>query len=157
MKVVVQRVKTAKVTRQVDNKVAGEIKNGLFILLGIKKGDTKKQADELVNKILKLRVMSDEKDKQSLASQGPGKMNLSVVDTKSEILLVSQFTLYANTKDGNRPSFIDAEEPVKAKELYEYMINLLKESGLNIQTGSFGDYMKIETELDGPVTIVIEN
>ena len=147
MKVVVQRVKTAKVTRQVDNKVAGEIKNGLFILLGIKKGDTKKQADELVNKILKLRVMSDENEK----------MNLSVIDIKSGILLVSQFTLYANTKDGNRPSFIDAEEPVKAKELYEYMINLLKESGLNIQTGSFGDYMKIETELDGPVTIVIEN
>ncbi len=147
MKVVVQRVKSAKVTRQVDNKVAGEIKNGLFILLGIKKGDTKKQADELVNKILKLRVMSDENEK----------MNLSVIDIKSGILLVSQFTLYANTKDGNRPSFIDAEEPVKAKELYEYMINLLKESGLNIQTGSFGDYMKIETELDGPVTIVIEN
>lgn len=147
MKVVVQRVKSAKVTRQVDNNVAGEIKNGLFILLGIKKGDTKKQADELVNKILKLRVMSDENEK----------MNLSVIDIKSGILLVSQFTLYANTKDGNRPSFIDAEEPVKAKELYEYMINLLKESGLNIQTGSFGDYMKIETELDGPVTIVIEN
>lgn len=147
MKVVVQRVKSAKVTRQVDNKVAGEIKNGLFILLGIKKGDTKKKADELVNKILKLRVMSDENEK----------MNLSVIDIKSGILLVSQFTLYANTKDGNRPSFIDAEEPAKAKELYEYMINLLKESGLNIQTGSFGDYMKIETELDGPVTIVIEN
>lgn len=84
-------------------------------------------------------------------------MNLSVVDTKSEILLVSQFTLYANTKDGNRPSFIDAEEPQKAKILYEHMINKLKETRLNIQTGSFGDYMKIQTELDGPVTIVLEN
>ena len=147
MKVIVQRVKSAKVTRQEDNKVVGEIKSGLFLLLGIKKGDTEKQVDELVNKILKLRVMSDENDK----------MNLSVQDTKSEILLVSQFTLYANTKDGNRPSFIDAEEPTKAKVLYEYMIDKFKESGLNIQTGSFGDYMKIEAELDGPVTIVLEN
>lgn len=146
MKVVVQRVKSAKVTRKEDNKVVGEIKSGLFLLLGIKKGDTEKQVDEIVNKILKLRVMADEKDK----------MNLSVQDTKSEILLVSQFTLYANTKDGNRPSFVDAEEPTKAKVLYEYMIAKFKESNLNIQTGSFGDYMKIETELDGPVTIVIE-
>lgn len=156
MKVVAQRVKSARVIkrslasgagRKEDNKVVGEIKSGLFLLLGIKKGDTEKQVDELVNKILKLRVMSDEKDK----------MNLSVQDTKSEILLVSQFTLLANTKDGNRPSFIDAEEPTKAKVLYEYMVDKFKESNLNIQTGSFGDYMKIETELDGPVTIVIEN
>lgn len=146
MKVVVQRVKSARVTRKEDNKVVGEIKSGLFLLLGIKKGDTEKQVDEIVNKILKLRVMSDKNDK----------MNLSVQDTKSEVLIVSQFTLYANTKDGNRPSFIDAEEPTKAKLLYEYMITKFKESNLNIQTGSFGDYMKIETELDGPVTIVIE-
>lgn len=147
MKVVVQRVKSAKVTRQEDNKIVGEIKSGLFLLLGIKRGDTEKQVDELVNKILKLRVMSDENDK----------MNVSVQDTKSEILLVSQFTLYASTKDGNRPSFIDAEEPTKAKVLYEYMITKLNESGLSIHTGSFGDYMKIEAELDGPVTIVLEN
>ncbi|MFZ3301858.1 MAG: D-aminoacyl-tRNA deacylase [Microgenomates group bacterium] len=147
MKIVIQRVKSAKVTRQEDNKIVGEIKSGLFLLLGVKKGDTEKQVDELVNKIIKLRVMSDENDK----------MNLSVQDTKSEILVVSQFTLYANTKDGNRPSFIDAEEPSKAKVLYEYMINKLRESGLNIQTGSFGDYMKIEADLDGPVTIVLEN
>lgn len=146
MKAVVQRVKSAKVTRQEDQKVVGEIKSGLFLLLGIKKGDTEKQVEELVNKILKLRVMSDENDK----------MNLSVVDTKFEILLVSQFTLYANTNGGNRPSFIEAEEPAKAKVLYEYMITKLKESGLNIQTGSFGDYMKIDCVLDGPVTIIIE-
>lgn len=147
MKVILQRVKSAKVTRQEDDKVVGEIKSGLFLLLGVKKGDTEKQADELVNKILKLRVMPDENDK----------MNLSVKDTKSEILLVSQFTLYANTKDGNRPSFVMAEEPTRAKVLYEYMIKRFKESGLNIQTGSFGDYMKIDTELDGPVTITIES
>lgn len=140
MKIVIQRVNSAKVNR-------AKIGKGLFILLGIKKGDTQKQVDELVTKILKLRIMSDSQDK----------MNLSVVDTKSEILLVSQFTLYANTKDGNRPSFIDAEEPAKAKLLYDYMVKKLKESGLNIQTGTFGNYMKIEVELDGPVTIVIKN
>ena len=147
MKVVIQRVKSAKVTREEDKKVVGEIKQGLFILLGIKKGDTEKEVDELVNKIVKLRIMSDEAEK----------MNLSIQEVKQEILLVSQFTLYANTKDGNRPSFIDAEEPTKAKELYEYMIKKLKESQLNIQTGSFGDYMEIDCTLDGPVTIVIEN
>lgn len=140
MKVVIQRVNSAKVNK-------AKIGKGLFVLLGIKKGDTQKQADELVNKILKLRIMADE----------AGKMNLSIQDVKQEVLLVSQFTLYANTKDGNRPSFIDAEEPNKAKLLYDYMVEKLKESGLNIQTGSFGDYMKIEAELDGPVTIVIEN
>ncbi len=140
MKLVIQRVKSAKVNK-------AKINKGLFILLGIKKGDTEKQADELINKILKLRIISDDSNK----------MNLSVVDTKSEILLVSQFTLLANTKDGNRPSFIEAEEPAKAKLLYEYMISKLKNSGLNIQTGSFGDYMKIDCILDGPVTIVLEN
>lgn len=147
MKIVIQRVKSAKVTRQEDDKVVGEIKNGLFLLLGIKKGDTEKKVDELVNKILKLRIMADNN----------GKMNLSVVDTKSEILLVSQFTLYANTRDGNRPSFIDAEEPDRAKLLYEYMVKKFKESGLKIEIGSFGDYMSIDCVLDGPVTIVLEN
>lgn len=147
MKIVIQRVKSAKVTRQEDDKVVGEIKNGLFLLLGIKKGDTEKKVDELVNKILKLRIMADNN----------GKMNLSVIDTKSEILLVSQFTLYANTRDGNRPSFIDAEEPDKAKLLYEYMVKKFKESGLKIETGSFGDHMSIDCVLDGPVTIVLEN
>jgi len=147
MKVVLQRVNSAKVTKVETNEIVGEIQKGLFLLLGVKKGDTKKQVDELVSKIIKLRVMSDEN----------GKMNLSVVDTKSEILLVSQFTLFANTKDGNRPSFIDAEEPQKARELYEYFTEKLKESGIKVQNGSFGDYMKIEAELDGPVTIVLEN
>lgn len=147
MKLVIQRVGQAKVTSVEDNKVVGEIQKGLFILLGIKKDDAEKQVEELVNKLIKLRVMSDENDK----------MNLSIMDTKSEVLLVSQFTLYANTKDGNRPSFIEAEEPAKAKELYEYFIENLKEKGVKVETGSFGGYMKIETVLDGPVTIVIEN
>lgn len=145
MKLVIQRVKFAKVNE-------AKINNGLFVLLGIKKGDNQEQADELVNKLIKLRIMSDDNDLPAQA----GKMNLSVLDTKSQILLVSQFTLYANTKDGNRPSFIEAEEPEKAKLLYDYMVNKLKETKLNIQTGSFGDYMEIETVLDGPVTIVLE-
>ncbi len=147
MKVVIQRVNSAKVTKVDTTEVVGEIKQGLFILLGIKKGDTKKQALELVNKIIKIRIMSDKNDK----------MNLSVQDTKSEILLVSQFTLYANTKDGNRPSFIEAEEPSKAKLLYEYFVKCLKEKDIKVETGSFGYYMKIECILDGPVTIVLEN
>lgn len=147
MKVVIQRVKSAKVTREKDNQLVGSINSGLFILLGIKKEDNQKQVDELVNKILKLRIMSG----------GDNKMNLSIKDTKQEILLVSQFTLYANTKDGNRPSFIEAEVPEKARKLYDYMVKRTKESELNIQTGSFGDYMRIEAELDGPVTIILES
>lgn len=147
MKLVIQRVKSAKVIKKEDGSVVGKINGGLFILLGIKKGDTQKQVEDCVEKIAKLRIMSDKEDK----------MNLSVLDTNSEILLVSQFTLYANTNSGNRPSFLDAEEPQKAKELYEYFVSKLKEKDIKVEIGSFGNYMEIETELDGPVTIVIEN
>lgn len=147
MKVVIQRVKHGKVTKQDSGEVTGEIKNGLFLLLGVKKGDTAKNVDALVEKISKLRIMSDIQDK----------MNLSILDTKSKILLVSQFTLLANTQGGNRPSFIDAEEPEKAMELYLYMKEKFEEKGVKVETGSFGNYMQIETVLDGPVTIVLEN
>ena len=127
MKIVIQRVKSAKVIKVETNEVVGQIKIGLLILLGIKKSDQEKHVDELVNKIIKLRIMSDENDK----------MNLSIQDTKSEVLLVSQFTLYANTNGGNRPSFIEAEEPQKAIELYEYFISKLKEKSIKTETGSF--------------------
>ncbi|CAN5312906.1 D-aminoacyl-tRNA deacylase [soil metagenome] len=147
MKIVIQRVNRAKVTVVESGIVTGEIKKGLFLLIGIKKGDTLKNAEELANKIVKLRIMSDPDDK----------MNLSVKDANGEILAVSQFTLYANTKDGNRPSFMDAELPEKAKEIYEHFVKTLKELGVKTEIGSFGDYMKIDTELDGPVTIVLEN
>ena len=151
MKVTLQRVSKATVTAKDTNKIVGKIDKGLFILLGIKRGDGQKQVDELVEKISKLRIMADEKEK----------MNLSIMDTKiadeTEILLVSQFTLYANTKDGNRPSFIEAEEPKKAKELYEYFVKRLREKGIKVETGSFGDYMEISCILDGPVTIDLEN
>lgn len=145
MKLIVQRVSRAQVTKKETGEVVGKIGKGLFVLVGFKKGDDKKTAEMLAVKLSKLRIMSDEK----------GLMNLSVIDTKSVILVVSQFTLYANTKGGNRPSFIDAEEPKKARQLYEYFIEKLKESGLSVQTGSFGDYMEINCELDGPVTIVL--
>ena len=147
MKLVIQRVKKASVTRVADGQIVGQIKKGLFVLVGVKKGDSTTEVDILVKKLSKLRIMSDEKDK----------MNLSVMDTKSEILVVSQFTLYANTKDGNRPSFIDAEEPQKAQKIYEYFISSLKSLGLIVETGSFGDYMLIETQLDGPVTIILDS
>ena len=120
MKLVVQRVKKAKVLRVSDQKLVGEIDKGLFVLVGFKKGDTPEKVQTLTEKLIKLRVMSDEGDK----------MNLSVTDTKSSVLVVSQFTLYADTSQGNRPSFIGAEEPGRAKELYESFITALKEKGI---------------------------
>lgn len=147
MRLVVQRVNKAAVLVVDSGKTVGEIGKGLLVLVGVKKGDTTKNAEILANKLAKLRVMADENDK----------MNLSVKDIKAEILAVSQFTLYANTNDGNRPSFIDAELPGKAKEIYEYFVNTLKNLGIKTEIGSFGDYMKIESELDGPVTIILEN
>ena len=141
-----QRVSKAKVVRVSDNKVTGEIGLGLFVLVGFKKGDNEDSVNILTEKLLKLRVMSDSEDK----------MNLTVKDVDGSFLIVSQFTLYADTKGGNRPSFINAEDPKRAKELYDLFVEKLRESDLKVETGSFGDYMKIETVLDGPVTITIE-
>jgi D-tyrosyl-tRNA(Tyr) deacylase len=158
MRLVVQRVERAKVLRRAQDNNSwdkvGEIEKGLFVLVGFKKGDTEKDVEVLAEKLSKLRVMSDPQDKQSLASQSPGKMNLSVKDVDGKILVVSQFTLYAETSGGNRPSFIDAEDPRKAKILYDLFVSRLKEKGVEVETGSFGDYMQIETVLDGPVTIL---
>lgn len=147
MKLVIQRVKKAKVIKNETKEIVGEIGAGLLVLLGIKKGDTKKNADFLSEKLSKIRLMSDENDK----------MNLSVIDTKSEILVVSQFTLHANTKDGNRPSFVEAEYPENALKLYLYFIEQLKKRNINVKAGSFGNYMEIQAILDGPVTITLEN
>ncbi len=147
MKLIVQRVNKAKVLRQAQDKSwekVGEIDLGLFILVGFKKGDSEKEVEALADKIFKLRIMSDGKEK----------MNLTVKDVDGSFLVVSQFTLYADTKGGNRPSFISAEEPVKAQKLYNYFIELLKSNNAKVETGSFGDYMKIEAILDGPVTII---
>lgn len=146
MKLIVQRVNKAKVIKVSNSEISGEIGPGLFVLVGFKKGDTEKEVNELAEKLSKLRVMID----------GGEKMNFSVKDVGGSILVVSQFTLYANTKDGNRPSFFDAEDPIKARELYELFIAALREKEIKVETGSFGDYMKIEAELDGPVTIILE-
>ncbi len=147
MKVVIQRVLKAKVTKASTNEVVGEIGPGLFILVGIKNTDSVENARIISSKILKMRIMADNDQK----------MNLNIKDSNGEILIVSQFTLYSNTKDGNRPSFIDAANPFDARKIYESFIDQLKESKLKIETGSFGEYMKIDAELDGPVTIVLEN
>ena len=144
MRMIIQRVKKAKVTLVSDQKVVGEIREGLFVLVGFKKRDTEKEVGILAEKLSKLRIMRD----------GEKKMNLSVKDTDVGVLIVSQFTLYADTQGSNRPSFIEAEKSARAKELYEFFIKKLKEKDVKIETGNFGEYMQIETILDGPVTII---
>jgi len=147
MRIIIQRVSRASVRVVKTGKISGSIGKGLFVLVGIKKGDTLKQAEELATKLVKLRIIADENDK----------MNLSIKESKGKILSVSQFTLYADTKSGNRPSFMSAELPEKAKKIYEHFVKKSKELGVEVETGSFGEYMKIESELDGPVTIILEN
>ena len=144
MKVVIQRVKNASV--KVDGKVVGEIEKGLLVLVVIKVGDTKEQADYLVKKVCNLRVFTDENDK----------MNLSLKDVNGKLLIVSQFTLYGDCSDGNRPSFIEAARPEEAIPLYEYFCKECAKKGIEVQRGIFGADMKVELLNDGPVTIVIE-
>ena len=144
MKIVIQRVTNAQV--EVDKKVVGKIGKGFLVLLGVTHEDTKENADYLVKKLCKLRVFSDENDK----------MNLSLKDVNGELLIVSQFTLYANCKDGNRPSFVEAAKPEQANELYEYFCSECKKNDINVEKGIFGADMKVSLLNDGPVTIVIE-
>lgn len=144
MKLIVQRVSSAKVS--VEAKVVGEINRGLFVLVGVKKEDSLKSAEILAEKLSKLRIMSDE----------AGKMNLTLAQVKGKLLVVSQFTLYADTKGGNRPSFIGAAEPKLAQEVYDHFLAELRKREIDFETGKFGAYMEIETILDGPVTIILE-
>ena len=144
MKLVIQRVKNASVT--VEKKIVGEIEKGFLVLIGIKVGDTKEQADYLVKKLCNLRVFTDENDK----------MNLSLKDVGGKLLIVSQFTLYANCNDGNRPSFIEAARPEEAIPLYEYFCEECTKRGFEVQKGIFGADMKVQLLNDGPVTIIIE-
>ncbi len=144
MKAVVQRVK--KTTLSVDGKLISEIPFGLTVFLGIKSGDTEKEADYIAKKIAGLRVFEDEN----------GKMNLSVKDVGGEVLLVSQFTLYGDTSKGNRPSFTLAERPEKAEPLYEYAVRALENHEVVVKKGVFGEDMKIEQYNDGPVTILLD-
>lgn len=145
MKLVVQRVKNANV--KVDENIIGNIEKGFLVLLGVTHEDTKETADYLAQKLCKLRVFEDEK----------GKMNLSIKDIDGELLIVSQFTLYADCSDGNRPSFINAAKPEKANEIYEYFITRCKENGIKrVEKGQFGADMKVSLLNDGPVTIILE-
>lgn len=144
MKLVVQRVKKAEV--KVDGNIIGKIDKGFLVLIGIKVGDTKEQADYLVKKLCNLRVFSDENDK----------MNLSIKDVKGKLLIVSQFTLYGDCSQGNRPSFIEAARPEEANPLYEYFCNQCELNNIEVQKGIFGSDMKVELINDGPVTIIIE-
>lgn len=144
MKLIIQRVKNAKV--EVDNKVVGQIEKGFLVLLGVTHTDTKEIADYLVKKLCNLRVFEDDK----------GKMNLSIKDVEGDLLIVSQFTLYADCSGGNRPSFINAAKPEIANELYEYFCNKCKEAEIGVQKGIFGADMQVSLLNDGPVTIILE-
>lgn len=146
MRLVVQRVKYASV--KVDGEVKGEISQGFLVLFGAKKGDTEKDLEYCVKKLVGLRVFRDEEEK----------MNLNIQDVNGDFLIISQFTLYGDTKKGNRPSFIMAEEPVKANEMYEMFLEKVKNvSGRKVEKGVFGADMKVELLNDGPVTIIIES
>ena len=144
MKLVIQRVKNASV--EVEEKIVGKIEKGFLVLIGVKAGDTKEQADYLVKKVCNLIVFTDENDK----------MNLSLKDVGGQLLIVSQFTLYGNCNDGNRPSFIEAARPEEAIPLYNYFCDECVKRGFDVQKGVFGADMKVQLLNDGPVTIVIE-
>lgn len=144
MKVVIQRSKEANV--KVDNKIVGKINKGLVILVGFTQNDTEKEIEYIIDKIINLRIFDDEN----------GVMNKSLLDVDGEILSISQFTLYADTKKGRRPSYINALNPTDAIKLYDNFNQKLKETNINIQTGIFGADMQVSLINDGPVTIVIE-
>lgn len=144
MKVVVQRCTKASVT--INHQLTGSINHGFVLLVGIESADTKEDVSWLVSKLTNLRIFSDQE----------GKMNLNIQDVKGEALIVSQFTLHASTKKGNRPSFIKAARPEIAIPLYELFISEMKLTGITVETGEFGADMAVELINDGPVTIIID-
>lgn len=145
MKFVIQRVQQASVL--VDETCIGKIGKGFLVLIGVGKEDTKDIADQLIKKMIQLRIFEDEN----------GKTNLALKDVDGSLLLVSQFTLYANCKKGNRPSFVDAAPPDLANDLYEYIISECKKQIPYVETGEFGADMKVSLVNDGPFTVILEN
>lgn len=144
MKALIQRVKRASVT--VDDNVVGEIAAGLLILVGIRDSDTEKQMEFVADKCLNLRIFEDE----------AGKFNHSILETGGDVLVVSQFTLYGDTRKGRRPSFTDAARPEVSEPLYESFVNRIREQGVKTETGIFGAMMDVELVNDGPVTLMVE-
>ena len=145
MRFVIQRVTEASV--RVDGNVIGQIEKGFLVLIGVSDSDTEAVADKMIKKMIGLRILED----------ADGKTNLSLSDVGGSLLLVSQFTLYANCKKGNRPSFIEAGAPDKANTLYEYVIGECKKSVPNVQTGEFGAEMAVSLVNDGPFTILLDS
>ena len=145
MKFVIQRVSNASVT--VENNVIGKVDKGFLVLIGVTHSDTKEIANAMIKKLINLRIFRDNQDK----------MNLSIKDVRGSLLLVSQFTLYADCSHGNRPGFTSAAKPDFANELYEYIISECKKYDVPVETGSFGADMKINLLNDGPVTIILDS
>ena len=145
MRFVIQRVAHASVT--VDGEKISEIGKGIMVLAGICKGDDRQTADKLIHKMCGLRIFEDEE----------GKTNLSLETVGGEILIVSQFTLYADCRKGNRPSFTDAADPAQARELYEYILEETRKQISSVQPGCFGASMKIDMQADGPFTVILDS
>ena len=145
MRAVIQRVSRAQV--RVEGQIVGEIGKGILLLLGVGKGDTKPQADSLLEKLVNLRIFEDE----------AGKMNLSLLDVGGALMVISQFTLYADCRKGRRPSFTDAGSPEEAKALYEYFIHQARSRGLIVASGIFQALMEVELINFGPVTILLDS
>ena len=145
MKFVIQRVNHASVT--VEGEVTGSIGRGYLVLMGVGQQDDREMADKMLQKLVKLRIFSDEE----------GKINRSIMDVGGELLFVSQFTLYADCRKGNRPSFFEAGKPEEANALYEYVVEEARRLGFSVGTGAFGAHMKVELENDGPFTVILDS
>ena len=145
MRLVIQRVLGAKCT--INEETKSEIEKGYVVFLGVSNDDNREIADKMIRKLINLRIFEDEN----------GKTNLSIDNINGEIMIISQFTLYANCKKGNRPSFIEAGNPDLANELYEYFIDEIKNAGINVATGEFGADMKISLVNDGPFTVCLDS